>query len=102
RRRTISREEYAALLGAWGLPDAAAHQAFARLDRDFDGFLSVDEFAETSFADFLRLNLAIPPAASPNILGVLGASSLASLTADGLSTTSLPSSCARSRAPRFH
>ena len=50
-------------------------------------------------ADMLRLNVAVPPASSPNPLGIIGGDLADFQTAGASTTTRRPSSCAPSPAP---
>jgi Ca2+-binding EF-hand superfamily protein len=46
-------DDYAAILGCYGIDDGAARAAFARIDRDGDGSLSTTDM-ETSFEEYFR------------------------------------------------
>ena len=44
--KRLSGVEYAALLGCYNIPEKVAHDAFRRLDRDRNGYISVEELTQ--------------------------------------------------------
>ena len=56
----IAEREHLALLGAYGVADAAARESFRRLDQDGDGFICKDEYMQAAEDFFASDDPAAP------------------------------------------